>query len=110
MPFDLDERFVQTAEQAVGVSFPTSYRLAMVRSTGGVVATESDDWTTPTESGSSAPSTASPLKQSVRELGVVFHQPRWRWAATAKVTNSSFSRMGEGLIRRSSSGVMRRKS
>ena len=44
MPFDLDERFVQTAEQALGVSFPTSYRLAMVRSNGGVVATESDDW------------------------------------------------------------------
>lgn len=110
MPFELAERFVQTAEQALDVSFPTSYRLAMVRSNGGVVATESDDWTTPTESDSPAPSTASPLNQSVRELGVVFHQPRWRWAATAKVTSSSFSRMGESLVRRSSSGVVRRAS
>lgn len=44
MPFDLDERCVQAAEQALSVSFPTSYRLAMMRSNGGTVATESDDW------------------------------------------------------------------
>ncbi|CAN7614919.1 SMI1/KNR4 family protein [Variovorax paradoxus] len=44
MPFDLDERCIQAAEQALGVSFPTSYRVAMMRSNGGAVATESDDW------------------------------------------------------------------
>ena len=44
MPFDLDERYVQAAEQALGVSFPTSYRVAMMRSNGGAIATESDDW------------------------------------------------------------------
>ena len=44
MPFDLDERYVQATEQALGVSLPTSYRLAMMKSNGGTVATESDDW------------------------------------------------------------------
>ena len=44
MPFDLDERYVRAAEQALGVSFPTTYRLAMMRSNGGTVATESDGW------------------------------------------------------------------
>jgi len=44
MPFDLDERYVRAAEQALGVSFPTTYRLAMMRSNGGTVATESDYW------------------------------------------------------------------
>jgi hypothetical protein len=44
MPFDLDERCIEAAEQALGVRFPTSYRVAMMRSNGGAVATESDDW------------------------------------------------------------------
>lgn len=44
MPFDLDERYLQAAEQALGFSFPTSYRLAMMRSNGGAVATRNDDW------------------------------------------------------------------
>jgi len=44
MPFDLDERYVQAAEQALGISLPTSYRLAMMRRNGGAVATANDDW------------------------------------------------------------------
>lgn len=44
MPFDLNERYVQAAEQALGVSLPASYRLAMMKSNGGAIATESDDW------------------------------------------------------------------
>ena len=44
MPFDLDERYVQAVDQALGVSLPTSYRLAMMKSNGGTVSTESDDW------------------------------------------------------------------
>lgn len=44
MPFDLDERYVQAAEQALGVSLPTSYRLTMMKSNGGTVVAESDDW------------------------------------------------------------------
>ena len=44
MPFDLDERYVRAAEQALGISLPTSYRLAMMRNNGGAVVTESDDW------------------------------------------------------------------
>lgn len=44
MPFDLNERYVQAAEQALGVSLPVSYRLAMMKSNGGAIATESDDW------------------------------------------------------------------
>ncbi|WP_170855767.1 SMI1/KNR4 family protein [Variovorax sp. CF079] len=38
------ERYVQAAEEALGVGLPTSYRLAMMKSNGGSVATEYDDW------------------------------------------------------------------
>ena len=44
MPFDLDERYIDAAEQALGASLPTSYRLAMMKRNGGSVATEGDDW------------------------------------------------------------------
>ena len=44
MPFDVDERYVQAAERTLGVGFPASYRRAMMRSNGGTVATEDDDW------------------------------------------------------------------
>jgi hypothetical protein len=44
MPFDVDERYVRAAEQVLGVDFPTSYRLAMMRSNGGTVVTEDDNW------------------------------------------------------------------
>jgi hypothetical protein len=40
----VDERYVRVAEGALGVSFPTSYRLAMMKSNGGAVATEDEDW------------------------------------------------------------------
>ena len=44
MPFDLDERYVQIAEQALGTSFPLTYRLAMMKSNGGTVAIGSGNW------------------------------------------------------------------
>lgn len=44
MPFHVNERYVQAAEVALGVGLPTSYRLAMMKSNGGSVATEYDDW------------------------------------------------------------------
>ncbi|MDP9877072.1 hypothetical protein J2W25_001066 [Variovorax boronicumulans] len=44
MPFDVAERYVQAAEEALGIRLPASYRLAMMRSNGGFIATESDDW------------------------------------------------------------------
>lgn len=44
MPFDLNERYVQAAELALGVSLPTSYRVAMMNRNGGAVATENDVW------------------------------------------------------------------
>jgi hypothetical protein len=44
MPFDVAERYVQAAEEALGISLPASYRLAMMRRNGGFIATESDDW------------------------------------------------------------------
>jgi hypothetical protein len=116
MPFDLDERYVQAAEQALGASFPTTYRLAMMSSNGGTVATESDDWELyPIADDSDrkrlarTPMASSP-RRSAQEHGADFHQAQFRWAATAKVTRSSFSRVKKGLVRRSSSGDMRRVS
>lgn len=44
MPFDVAERHVQAAEAALGVSFPRTYRLAMMKRNGGTIATEDDDW------------------------------------------------------------------
>ncbi|MGJ7498613.1 SMI1/KNR4 family protein [Variovorax sp. RT4R15] len=44
MPFDVDERFVEAAERALGVRFPTSYREAMKCSNGGSVDATDDDW------------------------------------------------------------------
>jgi hypothetical protein len=110
MPFDLDECYVQAAEQALGVSFPTTYRLALMRSNGGTVATEIDDWELYPIADDSAPSVASSPRRSAQEYGADFHQVQFRWAATAKVTRSSFSRVEKGLVRRSSSGDMRRVS
>ena len=53
---------------------------------------------------------ASSPRRSAPEHGADFHQARFRWAATAKVTGSSFSRVEKGLVRRSSYGEMRRVS
>jgi hypothetical protein len=44
MPFDVDERYVQVAEAALGVDLPGAYRLAMMQSNGGTIATSDDDW------------------------------------------------------------------
>jgi hypothetical protein len=116
MPFDLDKRYVRAAEQALGVSFPTTYRLAMMRSNGGTVATESDDWELyPIADDSDRRRLARTLngvvpRRSAQEHGADFHQAQFRWAATAKVTRSSFSRVEKGLVRRSSYGDMRRVS
>jgi hypothetical protein len=44
MPFGTVERYVQAAEAALGVSLPASYRAAMLKSNGGSLSTEYDDW------------------------------------------------------------------
>jgi len=44
MPFDVDERFVEAAERALGVRFSASYREAMKRSNGGAVDALDDAW------------------------------------------------------------------
>jgi len=83
----------------LSVSFPTSYRVAMMRSNGGAVATESDDWDLYPIADD------SDRKRLARTLnGVVPETQRaraWRGfpstavllAVTAKVISSSFSRL-----------------
>jgi hypothetical protein len=44
VPFELDERFVIAAEQALGASLPYSYRQAMMTSNGGRVLAYDDVW------------------------------------------------------------------
>ena len=44
MPFELEERFVITAEQKLGASLPYSYRQAMMTSNGGQVLVDDDVW------------------------------------------------------------------
>jgi hypothetical protein len=44
MPFDVAERYVQAAEEALGLSFPSAYRLAMMKCNGGIVSTQEEDW------------------------------------------------------------------
>jgi hypothetical protein len=44
MPFSTEEKFIQQAEQKLGVIFPKSYRESMIRSNGGEIATVDDDW------------------------------------------------------------------
>lgn len=44
MPFNLDEKYLQSAEETLGARLPDSYRRAMVVANGGEVSTASDDW------------------------------------------------------------------
>jgi hypothetical protein len=44
VPFELDERFIIAAEQALGASLPYSYRRAMMTSNGGQVFAYDDVW------------------------------------------------------------------
>ncbi|UUX95558.1 SMI1/KNR4 family protein [Aquabacterium sp. J223] len=44
MPFDLAELFVLAAEAALGARLPSAYRRAMLRSNGGEVLVNGEDW------------------------------------------------------------------
>lgn len=44
MPFDLEERFLLAAEHELGARLPVSYRAAMLRSNGGEILTDDDEW------------------------------------------------------------------
>jgi SMI1 / KNR4 family (SUKH-1) len=44
MPFDLDERFIVTAEEKLGAKLPYSYRQAMMKGNGGAVRADGDVW------------------------------------------------------------------
>ena len=44
MPFNLKEEFVIHAESQLGAGLPDSYRKSMMRSNGGEIAAEDDDW------------------------------------------------------------------
>ncbi|XGA72149.1 SMI1/KNR4 family protein [Chitinibacter sp. SCUT-21] len=44
MAFDLNEEFIQAAEQALGATLPASYRQAMQQHNGGCVLAQGDSW------------------------------------------------------------------
>lgn len=44
MPFPLDPKFVQEAEQELGLVFPFLYKQKMIASNGGVISTYDYDW------------------------------------------------------------------
>ena len=44
MPFDLGEPFIIAAESRLGARLPAAYRSAMLRSNGGELVVEDDDW------------------------------------------------------------------
>ena len=44
MPFPVDEKYIQQAEQKLGVRFPASFRERMMQDNGGEVETPPDAW------------------------------------------------------------------
>ena len=44
MPFNLDEKYLQSAEEKLGAKLPDSYRGAMIVANGGEVASTLEDW------------------------------------------------------------------
>ena len=44
MPFTLDDKYLQSAEEKLGAKLPDSYRRAMMAANGGEVASDHDDW------------------------------------------------------------------
>lgn len=44
MPFNLDEKYLQRAEEELGAKLPDSYRRAMIVANGGEVVNTLDDW------------------------------------------------------------------
>lgn len=44
MPFDLSEPFMLAAESKLGATLPAAYRSAMLRSNGGELSVDDDDW------------------------------------------------------------------
>ncbi len=44
MPFPVDIKFVNDTEKKLGVKFPPSFTVRMVKSNGGSVATGTDSW------------------------------------------------------------------
>jgi len=79
MPFDLDEHYVRATEQALGVSFPTTYRLAMMRSNGersqprATTGSCIPSWTTPTEGACPHPQWRRPrdgARQSMARISI----------------------------------------
>ncbi|WP_198314567.1 SMI1/KNR4 family protein [Chitinibacter sp. GC72] len=43
-PFNLDEKYIQAAELALGAALPESYRLAMQKENGGSIEVSGDVW------------------------------------------------------------------
>lgn len=44
MPFPLDDKYLQIAEEKLGATLPESYRRAMMLANGGEVISDLDDW------------------------------------------------------------------
>ncbi len=44
MPFPVNEEYIKQAEEKLGVEFPPSFKMKMMKDNGGELATEEDDW------------------------------------------------------------------
>lgn len=44
MPFPVDEIYIKQTEEKLGVEFPNSFKIKMMKDNGGEIATAQDDW------------------------------------------------------------------
>ena len=44
MPFPVDEIYIKQTEEKLGVEFPNSFKMKMMKDNGGEIATDEDDW------------------------------------------------------------------
>lgn len=88
MAFDLEEKFLQAAEQKLGARLPASYRLAMLENNGGEIDTERDLWVLhPVFDQSSRKRIARTCNDIVRETAVMKNWTGWPENAVAIAAN-----------------------
>ncbi len=76
MPFPIDEKYIQQAEQQLGFIFPMSFKSKMQQLNGGEVIADDDQWllfpflTKPIKSASNEPAITSFMKPNKRSIGL----------------------------------------
>jgi hypothetical protein len=90
MPFDLAESFIAAAEEALGATFPASYRVAMARANGGEVEALHDSWQLhPIADTSDRKRLARTANHVVRETLSMLGWPRFPGNGVAIATNGT---------------------